>query len=117
MVKLIKEAKRFQELAGINEIKIQPIASLADFLNANFSKFVEKFGDPQTKFTDIEIFIDDDTNIKIATAGVDDNGIDVSINPKFKETFDIYNKVEEVEFLGKKIYVDNYLNPPEDEDE
>lgn len=111
MTQLIKEAKRFQELAGINEVKIKPIMSLADFLNVNFEKFVEKFGKPQTKFTNIDVSTGDDKDIKIATAGIDEDGMDVSHDPRFKEMSD-YNEVEEVEFLGKKLYIDNYLSPP-----
>jgi hypothetical protein len=46
-MKLIKEAKRFQELAGINEVKIEPdirIKSYEDFVklfNRTFSKYVK----------------------------------------------------------------------------
>jgi hypothetical protein len=110
MTKLIKEAKRFQELAGIKEVKIKSIMNLADFLNANFEKFTKEVGKPQTKFTDIEVSTGDD-DIKIATAGIDDDGMDISLDPRFKEMSE-YNEIEEVEFLGKKLYIDNYLSPP-----
>jgi hypothetical protein len=47
MTQLIKEAKRFQELAGINEVKIEPntriknYKNFVDIFNKVFSKYVE----------------------------------------------------------------------------
>jgi hypothetical protein len=47
MTQLINEAKRFQELAGINEVKIQPPSiNLADFLERNDDEVSEKVFDP-----------------------------------------------------------------------
>ena len=82
-------------------------ASIADFLNANIEEFKIKVANPRSKF---EIIGDK----KVATAGPDsESGIDVSFDKTHMlELFpssDPFNKVEETEIAGRKIYYNNYL--------
>jgi len=82
-------------------------ASIADFLNANIEEFKRKVANPRSKF---EIIGDE----KVATAGPDsESGIDVSFDKAHMlELFpagDPFNKVEETEIAGRKIYYNNYL--------
>jgi hypothetical protein len=41
MTQLINEAKRFQELAGINEVKIVPLIDFSSFLNHHKNKIID----------------------------------------------------------------------------
>jgi hypothetical protein len=98
---------RFQFLAGvINENEFKQSEDIVSFLNNNFEEFIQKVTDPGSKFKSIG-------DSKVATAGNGDNGIDVSFDKEhmlnlFPEG-DPYNKVEEIEIAGKKIYYNNYL--------
>jgi hypothetical protein len=89
------------------------------FLNFHYKKFVEGFGDPKTKFTKQINTAEDGSKYEVAAAGIDeDYGIDVSFSPKFMELHDDdYNDIEDVKFLGRIIYVNNYLNAAPEEDE
>ena len=61
---------------------------------------------------------DDGSKYEVASAGIDeDYGIDVSFSPNFMDLEDDYNDIEDVEFLGRIIYVNNYLNAEPEEDE
>ena len=103
-----KEFLKMQKIAGLiteNQFK-QLNENIADFLNANIEEFKQKIADPGSSF---EIIGDE----KVATAGEDENGIDVSFDKKhmlklFPEN-DPYNQVEEAEIAGKKVYYNNYL--------
>jgi hypothetical protein len=103
-----KEFLKMQKIAGLiteNQFK-QLNENIADFLNANIEEFKQKIADPGSSF---EIIGDE----KVATAGEDESGIDVSFDKEhmlklFPEN-DPYNKVEEAEISGKKIYYNNYL--------
>lgn len=104
----------------LNEIKVVPGGNMdiASFLNNHYKKFVEKFGDPKTKFDTTLNTASDGSKYEVAYAGLDeDYGIDVSFSPKFMELADVYNDIEEVIFLGRKIYVNDYLNSEPEEDE
>ena len=56
MTKLINEAKRFQELAGINEVKIQlpKIGNIVKFLNVYKDEVQEKIFNPTIDFYEIK---------------------------------------------------------------
>ena len=102
---LSEEFRRMQKLAGlINENQLNE--NIADFLNANIEEFKQKIADPGSSF---EIMGDE----KVATAGEGENGIDVSFDKehmlKLFPEGDPYNKVEEAEIAGRKIYYNNYL--------
>jgi hypothetical protein len=104
----------------LNEIKVVPGGNMdiTSFLNNNYKKFIKEFGDPKTKFDTTVNTAEDGSRYEVAYAGVDeDYGIDVSFSYKFMELSDIYNDIEEVIFLGRKIYVNNYLNSEPEEDE
>ena len=80
--------------------------NIADFLNTNIEEFKTKIADPGSSF---EIIGDE----KVATAGNDEGGIDVSFDKEhmlelFPEN-DPYNEVEEAEIAGRKVYYNNYL--------
>ena len=80
--------------------------NIAVFLNNNIEEFKTKIADPGSSF---EIIGDE----KVATAGNDEGGIDVSFDKEhmlelFPEN-DLYNEVEEVEIAGRKVYYNNYL--------
>lgn len=106
MKKQLTEA-RFQFLAGIiNENEFRQLENIVSFLNNNFEEFTQKVADPGSKFESIG-------DPKVATAGNGDSGIDASFDKEhmlnlFPEG-DPYNKVEETEIAGKKIYYNNYL--------
>lgn len=104
----------------LKEIKVVPkIGSVTIFLNNNYEKFVKEFGNPKIKFSKQINTAEDGSEYEVAYAGIDeDYGIDVSFSPKFLELADDYNDIENVKFLGKTIYINNYLNTaPEDEDD
>ena len=78
--------------------------NIADFLNTNIEEFKTKIADPGSSF---EIIGDE----KVATAGNDEGGIDVSFDKEhmlelFPEN-DPYNEVEEAEIAGRKVYYNN----------
>jgi len=105
----------------LNELRVVPGKGNPDdivlFLNFHYKKFVEEFGNPKTKFTKQINTAEDGSKYEVAAAGIDeDYGIDVSFSPEFMELHDDYNDIEDVEFLGRTIYVNNYLNAaPEDD--
>lgn len=108
MKQQINEVKRMQLLAGIiNESQLNEAEDIASFLNANMDEFIQKVGDPGSKFE----FIGDPL---VATASTDDmSGIDASFNKEhmlelFPEN-DPYNKVQSVDIAGKTVYYNNYL--------
>jgi hypothetical protein len=114
LIDILKEARIVPAKTGITRNDI------TNFLNNNYEKFVKEFGNPKTKFNkQMNTAEDGFTKYEVASAGIDeDYGIDVSFSPEFMELADDYNDIEDVEFLGKTIYVNNYLNAaPEDEDE
>ena len=110
MKELIKEAQRFQELAGIVKENEQ---NIAEFCNTHFKELEAIFGKIPTEF-ELETL---ENGMELASAGTDyDNGITISFDPEFVELGDVYNEIEDVEVAGRTIYVNNYLLP-EDEDE
>jgi hypothetical protein len=114
LIDILKEARIVPAKTGITRNDI------TNFLNNNYEKFVKEFGNPKTKFNkQMNTAEDGFTKYEVASAGIDeDYGIDVSFSPEFMELADDYNDIEDVEFLGKTIYVNNYLNAArEDEDE
>lgn len=115
----INEIKRMQLLAGViteseyrkslNEAE----QNIADFLNSNFDEFKKEIGNPKTKFKLTTNTSKDGSEYDVAYAGTnEENGIDISFDPKFMETSDVYNVIEKVNFLGKTIYVNDYLDRP-----
>ena len=108
----IKDDESFLEAPSFNENEIkrrlkEAEESIANFLNANIKEFKRKVANPRSKF---EIIGDE----KVATAGPDsESGIDVSFDKAHMlELFpagDPFNKVEETEIAGRKIYYNNYL--------
>ena len=106
-----KEFFKMQKLAGlITETQFkqlnEAIENISDFLNTNIEEFKTKIADPGSSF---EIIGDE----KVATAGDDEGGIDVSFDKEhmlklFPED-DPYNEVEEAEIAGRKVYYNNYL--------
>jgi hypothetical protein len=116
---LSKEFKRMQKLAGIlNESILFPPNSISDFGNKHFDEIQNMFGKIRNEFQGTKT-----KGIEVAFAGSDeDDGIDISFDPKFEEMSDVYNEIEPVEIAGKTIYVNSYLNSnlddkDEDEDE
>jgi putative cell wall-binding protein len=80
--------------------------NIVNFLNANTKEFISKLGNPGSKFENLG-------DPKVATAGKSDtSGIDVSFDRehmlKLFPKDDPYNKVEEIEIAGKKIYYNDY---------
>ena len=106
MKKQINEVKRMQQLAGlITESQLNEVEDIASFLNANMDEFIQKVNDPGSEFKTMG-------DPLVATAGVDEQGIDVSFDREhmlelFPEN-DPYNKVETVDIAGKTIYYNNY---------
>jgi hypothetical protein len=120
MKQQINEFKRMQLIAGViteseyRESLDEAEQNIADFLNSNFNEFKKEFGNPKTKFKLTTNTSEDGSKYEVAYAGTDEyNGIDISFDPKFMEISDVYNDVEEVNFLGKTIYVNDYLDKPE----
>ena len=114
---LSEEFKRMQKLAGIlNESTLFPPNSISDFGNKHFDEIQNMFGKIRSEFQGTKT-----KGIEVAFAGSDeDDGIDISFDPKFKKMSDVYNEIESVKIAGKTIYVNNYLNRnlnEEDEDE
>ena len=112
---LSEEFKRMQKLAGIlNESSLFPPNNISDFGNKHFDEIQDMFGKIRGKFQGTTT-----KGIEVAFAGSDeDDGIDISFDPKFEEMSDVYNDIEEVKIAGKTIYVNNYLNSNlDDEDE
>jgi hypothetical protein len=106
----------------LNELRVVPGKGNPDdivlFLNLHYKKFVKEFGNPKTKFTKQINTAEDGSKYEVASAGIDeDYGIDVSFSPEFMELADDYNDIEDVEFLGRTIYVNNYLNAAPEDDE
>ena len=112
---LSEEFKRMQKLAGIlNESTLFPPNSISDFGNKHFDEIQNMFGKIRSEFQGTKT-----KGIEVAFAGSDeDDGIDISFDPKFKKMSDVYNEIEPVKIAGKTIYVNNYLNSNiDDEDE
>ena len=118
MTKLINEAKRMQELAGIDEVKIQlPNEGIIDFLNQNKQELLDKLA---VKFNwdeyDIEEFGeykvemggDEDGKDDEEIAGLGDAGLDFSFNPK--KVKDTYGDAEDfvLTIAGKPVYGISY---------
>ena len=97
-----------QLLAGIiTESQLNEAEDIATFLNTNKKEFIQKVGNPRSKF---EIIGDP----LVATAGTDDDsGIDVSFDKdhmlKLFPENDPYNKVQSIDIAGKTIYYNDYL--------
>jgi hypothetical protein len=111
---LSEEFKRMQKLAGIlNESTLFPPNSISDFGNKHFDEIQNMFGKIRSEFQGTKT-----KGIEVAFAGSDeDDGIDISFDPKFEEMSDVYNEIESVEIAGKTIYVNNYLNSNIDDDD
>ena len=106
---MTQEQLRMQMLAGIiTESQYKEMLddeNIANFLNQNIDEFEEKLGGIRTSF---EIMGDP----KVATAGEDESGIDVSFDKShmlnlFPES-DPYNNVESIDIAGKTIYYNDY---------
>jgi hypothetical protein len=112
-INMNNEFLKMQKLAGLitegefksklNEIENM---NIDDFLNANIDEFIQKIADPGSDFETMG-------DIKVATAGDGESGIDVSFDKEhmlklFPEN-DPYNEVKEAEIAGKKIYYNDYL--------
>jgi hypothetical protein len=88
--------------------------NIVDFCNTHFDELQKMFGKIRSKFESTTL----KNGIEVAYAGSDeDDGIDISFDPNYKDLSDIYNDIESYELAGRTIYVNNYLNPNiEDED-
>jgi hypothetical protein len=92
-------------------------ANIADFCNIHFRKLEEIFGKIGSEF-ELSTLSDGMIEIEIASAGVDENnGIDISFNPKYEEYSNDYNEIEDYDVAGKTIYVNDYLDHRENEDD
>jgi hypothetical protein len=112
-----EEFKRMQQLAGvIVESTLYPPNSVSDFANKHFDEIQDNFGKIRTKFEGTIV-----DGMEVAFAGTDeDDGIDMSFDPKYEELSDVYNDIEPVEIAGRILYVNDYLNhnlDDEDDDE
>ncbi len=112
-----EEFKRMQQLAGvIVESTLYPSNSVSDFANKHFDEIQDNFGKIRTKFEGTTV-----DGMEVAFAGTDeDDGIDMSFDPKYEELSNVYNDIEPVEIAGRILYVNDYLNhnlDDEDEDE
>ena len=100
--KLTSQSKLNKE----NKSPLFPSNSISDFGNQHFDEIQDMFGKIRTKFQGTTT-----KGIEVAFAGSDeDDGIDISFDPKFEEMSDVYNEIEPVEIAGKTIYVNDYLN-------
>ena len=95
---LSKEFRRMQKLAGIlNESTLFPPNSISDFGNKHFDEIQNMFGKIRSEFQGTKT-----KGIEVAFAGSDeDDGIDISFDPKFKKMSDVYNEIESVKIAGK----------------
>jgi hypothetical protein len=116
---LSEEFQRMQKLAGIiteSEDSFGP-NSISTFANEHFDEIQNMFG--KLRGGKFEGFTNN-RGIEVAFIGTDeDDGMDISFDPKFEEMSDIYNDIEPVEIAGKTVYVNDYLNhnlDNEDED-
>ena len=102
----LNEIKRMQQLARlINENEEE---NIVDFCNNHFEEIEQKFGKIGSKFGSFTL----DNGIKVAGAGIDENdGIEISFDPKFMDYSNDYNEIEDYMIAGKTVYVNNYLNP------
>jgi hypothetical protein len=112
-----EEFKRMQQLAGvIVESTLYPSNSVSDFANKHFDEIQDNFGKIRTKFEGTTV-----DGMEVAFAGTDeDDGIDMSFDPRYEELANVYNDIEPVEIAGRILYVNDYLNhnlDDEDEDE
>jgi len=95
-----------QNIKESKKILSEDKENIVNFLNANTKEFISKLGNPGSKFENLG-------DPKVATAGKSDtSGIDVSFDRehmlKLFPKDDPYNKVEEIEIAGKKIYYNDY---------
>lgn len=78
---------------------------IVSFLNSNFKEVVSKLGNPGSKFKNIG-------DIKVATAGKGESGIDISFDEQHMLNLfpknDPYNKVKSINIAGKIIYYNDY---------
>jgi Tat protein secretion system quality control protein TatD with DNase activity len=116
--KLINEAKRLQELAGINEVKIQPSGTgIIDFLKQNkqelLNQLAVKFNwdeDDMEYYSEqqIEMAADEDGDDDQEIAGLGEGGLDFSFNPKkVKDTYGDSTNFK-LTIAGKPVYGISY---------
>jgi histidinol phosphatase-like PHP family hydrolase len=112
---IITEGQAKKMMAILNESTLFPPNSISDFGNKHFDEIQNMFGKIRSEFQGTKNI----KGIEVAFAGSDeDDGIDISFDPKFKKMSDVYNEIEPVKIAGKTIYVNNYLNSNlDDEDE
>lgn len=130
MTKLIKEAKRLQKLAGLNEIiKVQsPAKGIADFLNNHDEEVEDKIIIPNAEFYDIEgeITYDKwektnpyyhdkpDDEVDIAESSIDGErgyiGVIVSFEPFDEEYIEDadYSNEHPITIGSRTVYVNTY---------
>ena len=111
---LSEEFKRMQKLAGIiTESELFPPNSISDFCNQHFDEIQNMFGKIRSEFQGTKT-----KGIEVAFAGSDeDDGIDISFDPRFEEMSDVYNEIEPYEIAGRTVYVNDYLNSKLDDEE
>jgi Tat protein secretion system quality control protein TatD with DNase activity len=115
--KLINEAKRLQELAGINEVKIQPLGYIINFLKQNkqelLNQLAVKFNwdeDDMEYYSEqqIEMAADEDGYEDQEIAGLGEGGLDFSFNPgKVKDTYGDSTNFK-LTIAGKSVYGISY---------
>jgi Tat protein secretion system quality control protein TatD with DNase activity len=116
--KLINEAKRLQELAGINEVKIQPLGTdIINFLKQNKQELLNQLAvefnwdeDDIEYYSEqqIEMAADEDGYEDQEIAGLGEGGLDFSFNPKkVKDTYGDASNFK-LTIAGKSVYGISY---------